>query len=43
MSNAPNNLAVDSNFLNNRLPGQSWSADDQCRMIYGPEARFTRV
>lgn len=42
------NVPIDSNSIGNydfdkHLPGQIWTADDQCKMIYGPGASFCQV
>lgn len=44
LTNVPNKngtLAQSSSKL--KFPGQSWTADDQCKMIYGSEASYCRV
>ncbi len=42
LTNVPSTSAIDDSYLLNRLPGQVWSVDDQCKMIYGIDARFAR-
>lgn len=37
------NVPTSTTFENVTNPGQSWTADDQCKQIYGSAASFCRV
>ncbi len=41
--NNPSYETIDLVNIDNKLPGQSFTADDQCKMIYGKTASFCHV
>ena len=41
--NVPAVSTAEESFVKDFLPGQIWTADDQCKMIYGPKASFCQV
>ena len=43
LGNVPVNAETETAFFNASLPGQLYSADDQCRLIIGPNSTKCNV
>jgi len=43
LANVPTTTPVEVSWVGNTFPGQIWTADDQCKMIYGSGASFCPV
>ena len=38
LANVPSSLPLETSYANRFLPGQVFSLNDQCKMLYGPTA-----